>query len=92
MRRYSYTPRRNGRQTRMSGVSGARVRSASILPFALPVVVVLTMIVAVVWFAGGSGASCQGTSCNKALALAPTPTALRAVASPTPRHTPAPGR
>jgi D-alanyl-D-alanine carboxypeptidase len=74
----------------MSGVSGGRVRSASILPLALPVVVVLAMVVGVVWFAGGSGASCQGTSCNSALALAPTPTALRAVASPTPRPTPAP--
>ncbi len=90
MRRYSYTPRRNGRQTRMSGTSGARVRSASILPLALPVVLVLAMIVAVVWFAGGSGASCQGTSCNNALALAPTPTALSAAASPPPRPTPAP--
>lgn len=90
MRRYSYTPRRNGRQTRMSGVSGARVRSASILPLALPVVVVLAMIVGVVWFAGGSGASCQGTSCDSALALPLAPTALPAVASPTPRPTPAP--
>ena len=88
MRRYSYTPRRNGRQTRTSRVSGAGIGSASILAFALPVVVVLATIVGVVWLSGGSGASCQGTSCNSA--LAPAPTALRAVASPTPRPTPAP--
>lgn len=89
MRRYSYTPRRNGRHSlRAARVSGAR--SVSVLPFALPVVVVLAMIVGVIWLAGGSGASCQGTSCNSALALAPTPAVLRAVASPTPRPAPAP--
>ena len=88
MRRYTYTPRRNGRQARTSRGPGAG--SGSILPFELPVVVVLATIVGVVWFAGGSGASCQGTSCNNAPAVAPTPTALRAVASPTPKPTPAP--
>jgi D-alanyl-D-alanine carboxypeptidase (penicillin-binding protein 5/6) len=88
VRRYSYTPRRNGRQTGTS--RGAGAGSGSVLPFALPVVVLLATIVGVIWLAGGSGASCQGTSCNSALALAPTPTALRAVASPTPRPAPAP--
>src|SRR5438445_7724028 len=88
VRRYSYTPRRNGRQART--LRGAGAGSGSILPFALPVVVVLATIVGVVWLSGGSGASCQGNSCNSAPAPSPTPAVLRAVAAPTPRPTPGP--
>jgi D-alanyl-D-alanine carboxypeptidase len=89
MRRYSYTPRRNGRQSRVS--RGAGADSASILPFALPVVAMLAVVVAVVWLAGGTGASCQGSDCGTkaALPLAPTATALHAAAPP--QTTPTPG-
>ncbi len=90
MRRYSWTPRRNGRPAKVS--RGAAAEPGTILPFALPVVAMLAAVVAVVWAVGitGGSSSCQGAECQKAsLPLAATATALHA--SAVPQATPTPG-
>ena len=93
MRRYHYTPRRDGRQSRNSGSASNGGESRSILPFALPALVLPALVLAIVWLTSGSGgATCNGAKCDSALAMgsAPAPTVRAATASPRARHSPGP--
>jgi len=85
VRRYHYTPRRDGRQPRKPGHASSGGGSGSILPFALPAVVLPALVLGIVWLTSGSGASCSGAACNTALALgnnSVVPTVQAVVASP----------
>jgi D-alanyl-D-alanine carboxypeptidase len=91
VRRYSYTPRRNGTKARVSRGGGAE--SGSFLPLALPVVGMLAVVVVIVWMASvaGGSSSCQGADCGNKAAVPFGPTATALHASAVPQATPTPG-
>jgi D-alanyl-D-alanine carboxypeptidase (penicillin-binding protein 5/6) len=96
VRRYHYTPRRDGRQSLKPGRPSNGGGSGSILPFALPALALPALVLAIVWLTSGSGgATCNGAACTSALALpnnSAAPTVKAAVASPqaSPTHGPPP--
>lgn len=92
MKRYSYTPRRNGRPLARSSASP----QDGLFPLVVPVILVLGVIIAVALLTRGGGdlsaVSCQNPPCDRALALgASSVPTLRATApQPTPYHSPYP--
>jgi D-alanyl-D-alanine carboxypeptidase len=94
VRRYHYTPRRDGRQSLKPGRASSGGGSRSILPFALPALVLPALVLAIVWITSGSGSGCSGAGCNTALALgdsvAPTVQAAAAQPQASPTHGPPP--
>jgi serine-type D-Ala-D-Ala carboxypeptidase (penicillin-binding protein 5/6) len=98
VRRYHYTPRRDGRQSPQPVRDTKGEASGSFLPFALPAIVLPAVVLAIVWLSSGGGTDCSTGSCNSALALgnnsaarvtspSPTATTKGAAASPQPSPT-----
>ena len=93
MKRYSYTPRRNGRPVARDTLFAAQ---GSLLPVLISVVLILGVIIAVAVLTRGGGdlsaVSCQNPPCDRALALgASSVPTLKATASPpTPVRSPYP--
>lgn len=92
MKRYSYTPRRNGHPIARSVASP----QGGLVPLVVPVGLVLAVIVAVGLLTRGGGdlsaVSCQDPPCDRALALGASsvPTVKAANAQPTPVRSPYP--
>ncbi|MEO8458148.1 MAG: D-alanyl-D-alanine carboxypeptidase family protein [Chloroflexota bacterium] len=96
-RRYHYTPRRDGppgkKPPPLPSLDG---NPQSMLPFALPAIVVPALVLVIVWLtSGGSSAGCSGSGCTATLGLGNATvaaTALGASSSPGPAQiTPTPG-
>jgi D-alanyl-D-alanine carboxypeptidase len=92
VKRYHYTPRRDGRQSLKPGRSETSGSQGSILPFALPALTIPAVVLGILWLTSGSsgGATCNGARCDTALALGRAPTVAAATETPSPESGPKP--